>query len=297
MDAPLKDRTVVVTGGTQGIGKETASGLARLGATVGIVGRNERRGATAAAEIRAATQNERVTFLRADLSSQAEVRRLATDITTQFDQLHGLINNAAVVRRLRHLTADGIEETLAVGHLAPVLLTELLVPALHRGPSARVVNLTSGVVYHYQPDLDDLQTEGNYHPLTSYGLAKLLNLAWTLELAERLEGTGISVLAVDPGVADTGTHRDYPWPPPIRAIMPLARMVLAKRLSAERAAQAVVRAASDPEFAGRTGLVLDRKGRPIDPPPLVRDEKVRYAAGDVTRELVRLDNPDTTAKS
>ena len=206
-----------------------------------------------------------------------------------------LVNNAAIVRAERRLTVDGIEETLAVGHLSPVLLTELLLPTLQRGAPARVVNLTSGVVRHARPALDDLQSERNYRPLASYGLAKVLNLAWSLELARRLEGTGVSVFAVDPGIADTGTHRDYPRPAAMRAVMRLAWLVLRSRLSVERAAEAVVRVASAPELAGQTGLVLDKNGRPIDPPGLVWQGELRRAAGEVTRSLVGLDEPDPKA--
>ena len=297
MGTSLKDKTVVVTGGTRGIGKETATGLARLGATVALVGRDEARGAAAAAEIRAATANENVVFLQADLSSLADVRRLAAEVTARFERVHVLVNNAAVVRAARRLTADGFEETLAVGHLAPVLLTELLLPTLQRSAPARVVNVSSGVVHRAKPDLDDLQSERTFHPLAAYGRAKLLNLSWTLELARRLEGTGVSVVAVDPGVADTGTHRDYPRPAPIRAIMRLAWLLLRSRLSVERAAQAVIRATSAPEPASESGFLLDRNGQRVDPPSLVRDRAVRRTAGEVTRKLVGLDQPVTVAEA
>ena len=112
-------KTAVVTGGTRGIGKETARDLARLGATVVIVGRDEVRGAAAAAELRETTRNERVVFVPSDLSSQADVRRLAQTLADRYERLHVLVNNAAVVRARRQTTVDGIEETLAVCHLAP----------------------------------------------------------------------------------------------------------------------------------------------------------------------------------
>ena len=296
MDASLKGKTVVVTGGTRGIGKETATGLARLGATVAVVGREPARGAAAAAEIRAVTGNDDVLFLRADLSSLEDVRRLAAEVAARFERVDVLINNAAVVRSERRLTVDGFEETLAVAHLAPVLLTELLLPTLQRSAPSRVVNVSSGVVQRAKSSLDDLQSERRFHPLAAYGRAKLLNLSWTLELARRLEGTGVSVHAVDPGVADTGTHRDYPRPAPVRAIIRLAWLLLRSRPSLERAATAVVRAAAAPELARETALMLDRKGERVNPPSLDGNAAVRRVAGEVTRERVGLDRRATVAR-
>ena len=280
--------TVLVTGGTRGIGKETARGLARLGATVIIVGRDEERGTAAAAELRKTTRNERVVFFAANLSSQAEVRRLAREVAERFPRVHVLVNNAAVVAPERRTTVDGIEETLAVGHLAPFLLTELLLPTLRGSAPARVINVTSSVVRNAEPALDDLQSERAYHPLTAYGRAKLLNLAWTLDLARRLDGTGVSVFAVDPGIADTGTHRPYPWPAPLTAAMRAAWLALRPWLSTERAARSTIRAASAPELAGHTGLLLDRRGRPVAPPSAAMRDDVRLAVERASRELTRL---------
>ena len=289
-------KTVLVTGGTRGIGKETAGGLARLGASVIIVGRDEERGAAAAAELRERTGNERVVFFAADLSSQAEVGRLAGKIAERFERVHVLVNNAAVVAPERRTTVDGIEETLAVGHLAPFLLTELLLPTLHASAPARVVNVTSSVVHDAEPALDDLQSERAYHPLAAYGRAKLLNLAWTLDLARRLDGSGVSVFAVDPGIADTGTHRAYPWPRPIKATMRGAWLVLRPWLSPERAACSTIRAASAPELEGQTGLLLDRRGRAARPPGAALRDDLRAAVEQASRELVRLDRSELAAE-
>ena len=182
----MKAQTILITGGTRGIGKETARGLARQGATVLIVGRDEARGAAATAELRRSTGNDQIVFSPADLSSLAEVRRLASEVATRFEHIHVLVNNAAVVRGQRRTTTDGNEETLAVGHLAPFLLTELLLPTLRRSAPARIVNVTSGAVERAQPSLDDIQSERAYHPLAAYSRTKLANLAWTLNLAKRL---------------------------------------------------------------------------------------------------------------
>ena len=289
-------KTALVTGGTRGIGKETARALARLGATVIIVGRDEKRGTTAAAELGETTGNERVVFFAADLASQAEVRRLAGEVAERYLRVDVLVNNAAVVAPTRRTTVDAIEETLAVDHLASFLLTELLLPTLRRSAPARVVNVTSGVVGNAEPALDDLQCERGYHPLKAYGRAKLMNLAWTLDLARRLDGSGVSVYAVDPGIADTGTHRAYPWAPPVKAGMRVAWLVLRPWLSTERAAGSAIRAASAPELAGRTGLLLDRRGRPIEPPAAAVRADVRLAVDRVSRELTGLDSSTSSAE-
>lgn len=243
----MTGKTVLVTGGTRGIGKETARAFARLGAIVALVGRDEARGAAAVRELRETTGNGDVLFLPADLSSQAEVRRLAGEVADRFGGLHVLVNNAAVVSARRWETVDRVERTLAVAHLAPFLLTELLLPTRRRSAPSKIVNVSSGAVHQLELSLDDLQRERRFHPLQAYGQAKLMNLVWTLDLARRLEGTGVSVFAVDPGIADTGTHRDYPWPAPVKAIMVLARPLLHRLLRHEKAAFSSIRAASAPE--------------------------------------------------
>ena len=211
--------------------------------------------------------------------------------------MHVLVNNAAVVAPERQTTVDGIEETLAVGHLAPFLLTELLLPTLHASAPARVVNVTSSVVHDAEPALGDLQSERAYHPLAAYGRAKLLNLAWTLDLARRLDGSGVSVFAVDPGIADTGTHRAYPWPSPIKATMRGAWLVLRPWLSPERAARSTIRAASAPELEGQTGLLLDRSGRAVRPPAAALRDDLGAAVEQASRELVGLDTSELAAES
>ena len=205
------------------------------------------------------------------------------------------MNNAAVVCGHPRTPIDGIEETLAVGHLAPFLLTELLLPTLRASAPARVVNVTSGVVHEAELALDGLQSERAYHPLTAYGRAKLLNLAWTLDLARRLDGTGVSVFAVDPGVADTGTHRAYPWPAPMKAVMRGAWLVLRPWLSTERAARSTIRAASASDLDGQTGLLLDRSGRPVEPPAVAIRDDVRAAVEQASRAFVGLDTRELTA--
>ena len=281
----MTGKTVVVTGGTRGIGKEVARDLARRDARLVLLGRDPVRGNAAAAELREAAGGD-ITFVPVDLSSLADVRRVAEELASRFDRLDVLVNNAAVVRSERRTTIDGNEETLAVGHLAPFLLTELLLPALRRSAPARIVNVSSGVVKRAELSLDDVQSERGYTPLHAYARAKLLNLVWTFELARRLDGTGVSVFAVDPGIADTGTHRDYPRPLAARAVMRLVWLLLGRRFSPARAARSAVVAASAPELERRTGVFLDRNGRPVDPPEVARRAALQRDVAELTWALV-----------
>lgn len=282
----MTGKTVVVTGGTRGIGKEIARGLARRDADVVLLGRDVKRGDAAAAELGREGRGD-IAFLPVDLSSLGEVRRIARELASGFDRIDVLINNAAVVRPERCLTIDRHEETLAVGHLAPFLLTEHLLPTLQRSAPARIVNVSSGVVRRADLTLDDIQLEGAYSALDGYGRAKLLNLVWTFELARRVENVGVSVFAVDPGVANTGTHRDYPRPAAVEAMMRAVWLVLGRRFTTERAAQSAIRAACAPDLEGRTGLFLDSHGRPIQPPDVAIRNDAQRDVVQVSQALIR----------
>jgi NAD(P)-dependent dehydrogenase (short-subunit alcohol dehydrogenase family) len=152
---PMAGRTVLVTGGTGGIGKATAEGLARLGARVGIVGRDLQRARSATAAITAATGNPAIDAYAADLSSQAEVHRLAGELLAAYPRLHVLVNNVGGFWASRHVTVDGLERTFAVNHLAPFLLTELLLGRLKASAPARIVTVSSGAHSTGRIDFDD----------------------------------------------------------------------------------------------------------------------------------------------
>jgi NAD(P)-dependent dehydrogenase (short-subunit alcohol dehydrogenase family) len=198
--APL----VLVTGSSDGIGKETASLLAERGARVILHGRNPERLEAAAKEVDRRSGSWPAGQELADLSSLAEVRRLAARIVEEFPRIDVLINNAGVFMRERTLTADGFETTFAVNHLAPVLLTHLLLPALAESPQGRIVNVSSGAHLGGQLDWDNLQGEKHYDPLGAYCLSKLGIVMVTVELGRRLRGRGaITVNALHPGVVST----------------------------------------------------------------------------------------------
>src|SRR5438067_6932521 len=196
-------KTVLVTGGTGGIGKATALGLARLGARVGITGRDMTRAEAAAADIRAAANNAAVDVFAADLSSQAEVRRLARDVLDKYPRLDVLVNNVGGFSSHRHLTADRLEHTFALNHLAPFLLTSLLLDRLKASAPARIVTVASGAHTLGRLNFDDLQGELKYSGQRAYNASKLANVMFTYELARRLQGSGVTATALHPGVVRT----------------------------------------------------------------------------------------------
>lgn len=203
-DVPAMDgKYVLVTGGTGGIGKATAAGLAVLGARVGITGRDHDRAAAAAADIRAVTGSRAVDVFAADMSAQAEVRRLAAQVLGTYPRLDVLVNNVGGFWAHRHVTADGLEHTFALNHLAPFLLTSLLLDRLTAAAAARIVTVSSGAHAQGRLDFNDLQGERNYSGQRAYSQSKLANVMFTYQLARRLEGTGVTATAAHPGVVAT----------------------------------------------------------------------------------------------
>lgn len=276
----LRGKTVLITGGTGGIGgigKATALGLAALGAQVVLVGRDGGRGATALAEIRQATGNGALHFLQGDLSVQAEVRRVATTFRQRFTHLHVLVNNVAGVFRHRQESSDGIEATLAIGHLAPFLLTHLLLPALESSAPARIINVASEGHRMAQMDFEDVQARHFYRGIDIYMRVKLATLLFTYELARRLGDSEITVNAVDPGGARTeltaATTPDM-LPPMLRLMWPLlARFAFT---GVEKAAASSIYAAAAPALAGVSGKYFNPKLKAV---PSSKASYDRTAAG------------------
>ena len=203
----MHGKVVLVTGGTGGIGLATATGLAGLGARVGIVGRSAARGAAATGTIRAAVPDAVVDVFEADLSAQAQVRRLAAEVRERYPRLDVLVNNVGGYWAHRHVTADGLEHTFAVNHLAPFLLTHELRDLLVASAPARVVTVSSAAQSMGRIDLDDLQGERSYNGQRAYSASKLANVLFTYELARRLEGTAVTATVLHPGVVRTAFGR------------------------------------------------------------------------------------------
>jgi NAD(P)-dependent dehydrogenase (short-subunit alcohol dehydrogenase family) len=257
--AAMRGRVCLVTGANRGLGKATALGLARQGATVVILGRDAHRVALASEEVRRESRNPDVSSFVVDLGSLASVRKAAEEIGRRFSAIQVLVNNAGVNLRRGVLSPDGIEMTFAVNHLGPFLLTNLLLPQLRAGAPSRVVNVTSWFERFGRIDFDDIcGTERRYGPLRAYYQSKLANALFTYELAKRLTGTGVTVNCVDPGLAATDLLRDRIWWNP-RWLLPVWRTLL---LSPDRAARAAIYAASSPDVAHVTGRCFGVSGRP-----------------------------------
>src|SRR5437763_5124329 len=249
-DVPLMaGKSVLVTGGTGGIGKATAIGLAALGARVGITGRDQARTEAAAAGIGAATGSPAVDSFAADMSVQAGVHRLAALVLDTYPRLDVLVNNAGGFWAHRHLTADGLEHTFALNHLAPFLLTSLLLDRLTASAPARIVTVSSGAHAKGRIDFDDLQGERNYSGQRAYSQSKLASVMFTYELARRLEGTGVTATVLHPGVVRTSFGAED-------QAAHFAAMIRVARLFMKTPAQGAVTPvylASSPEVEGITG--------------------------------------------
>jgi retinol dehydrogenase 14 len=205
----MAGRTVLVTGGSGGIGKATALGLATMGADLAITGRDRLRAEEAAREIRTAGGGQVDVFL-ADLSSQSEVRRLADEVLQALPRINVLVNNVGGYWNTRHVTIDGIERTFALNHLAPFLLTNLLLDRLKQSAPSRVVTVASHAQAMGRMDFDDLQGERSYSGARAYNQSKLANVLFTYELARRLQATSVKANALHPGVVRTSFGAEDP---------------------------------------------------------------------------------------
>ena len=206
---PMAGRTVLVTGGTSGIGRATALGLAAMGAHLAITGRDRERTEDAAREIRGAGAGQVDVFV-ADLSAQSQVRRLAAEVLERLPRIDVLVNNAGGFWNTRHVTADGLERTFALNHLAPFLLTSLILGRLTQSGPARVVTVASNAQALGRIDFDDLQAERSYSGARAYNQSKLANVLFTYELARRLEGTAVTANALHPGLVRTSFGAEDP---------------------------------------------------------------------------------------
>lgn len=274
-------KVALVTGGTSGIGKAAAMALAAMGADVVVVGRDRERGEAAVAEIRTRT-GAKVDLALADLSSQAEVRALAEEFKSRYDRLDVLVNNAGLVQSTRSETVDGLETTFAINHLAPFLLTNLLLDTLKQSTPSRIVTVSSEAERWGNIDFDDLQSKKKYRGFPVYGMTKLANIMFTYELAERLEGTGVTATCMHPGAVNTrfGSNNSGLFTIFFRAFKPFMR-------TPEQGADTLIWLASSPDVEGISGRYYsDRK--PIEPKKIANDPLARRRLWEESERLTGL---------
>ena len=200
----MQDKLVLITGATNGIGKEAARQIALKGAKVIIAGRSQAKLNTTIAELKQLTGNQKIDGLLADLSTLSGMRQLAEQFLSRYDRLDVLLNNAGALFTERNVTVDGYEQTLALNHLSYFVVTNLLLDVLKASAPARIVNVASDVHYGGSMDFDDLHLANGYAPLKAYGQSKLANVMFSYALAERLRGFDVTVNALHPGVVQSG---------------------------------------------------------------------------------------------
>ena len=276
----MKGKVCVVTGATSAIGKAAAAALAVLGATVVLVGRDRGRTEAAAAEIGPAGASPPRAEV-ADLASLEQVRGLAEKVAG-LERIDVLINNAGLVLGERRITPDGLEHVFALNHLAPFLLTSLLLPKMTASAPARVVTVTSDAHSAARLDLSDPNLEHGWDSWRSYANSKLANILFTRELARRLDGTGVTANCAHPGMVRTGFGRDSR--PLLKLGITIARPFM---LSPERGADTIVYLASSPDVAGQTGGYYVKRQR-REPSAAARDDAAARELWELSEKLTGL---------
>jgi len=279
----MQGKVVLITGGNTGIGKETAIALARMGAQVTITSRNPDKGAAALADIRRQAGSDAVACMRLDLASLASVRSFAAEFLAAHPRLDVLVNNAGLTLDQRSETEDGFETTLGVNHLGHFALTGLLLERLKQSAPARVVVLSSdahrGALRGL--DFDDLHARRGYSGMGAYCRSKLANILFTVELAERLHGTGVTVNAVHPGLVAT----EFAGADDVRGVMGLlVKVSHLFSLSPAKGARTSVHVASSPALAGVSGEYFVRS-KAVRPSRAARDRQAARCLWELSEQL------------
>lgn len=280
----MDGKLVMVTGATSGVGYYTALEVARMGASVVILGRSPAKCIASVQSIQRETGNSAVSYLLVDLSSLAQVRSTVQTFLSQHDHLDVLVNNAGAAFLFRKESADGYELTFAINHLSHFLLTCLLLPVLQASPSARVLNVSSCSHNGVQIDFNNLQTTHLYNPYKAYGRSKLANILFSYELARRLAGSHVTSNALTPGMVDTDI-----W----KKVHPLLTPILSPFIhhygqTPQQGAQTSIYLATSPEVEGITGYYY-ANSHPLHSSPASYDPDSARCLWDLSAQLVGLE--------
>jgi len=265
-----ENKTALITGGTDGIGKATAVGIAHTGANVIVVGRNRSKALAAVDEIKRESSNMKITAMIADLSTVDEIDRLVSSVRSDRGTLDILVNNIGFMERTRQTTADGFEKIIFMNYLLHFYLTHRLLPLLQLANGSRIVNVTGGAHAFGKINFDDLQAKKDFKPYRVFAQAKLALVQFSLILSKRLTNGKVSVFVSDPGTARSGmgpANKAWPWM--FRSVlMPLMAT------SPEIAARSSIYAATSEKLKNITGVLIDRKCRIVKPAKAATDEDV-----------------------
>jgi NAD(P)-dependent dehydrogenase (short-subunit alcohol dehydrogenase family) len=273
----MRDKVVMVTGANAGMGREISLALAGLGANVVMVCRDRARGEASRAAVESTTGNREVELLVADLSSQKSIRQLVSEFEARHDRLHVLVNNVGITLPKRIETVDGIEAVFATNHLAPFLLTNLLLPILEASAPSRIVTVSSSAHTMGTIDFDDVQAARGYNEIRVYNASKLANVLFTYELARRLAGTGVTANVVEPGFVKTNMR--VPFPFSLFSLM---------RGSVANGARPTVFLASSPEVDGVSGTFFSQKGEATKSSKKSYDQEAARRLWTASSELTNL---------
>ena len=287
----MKGKICIITGSNSGIGKETALGLAEMGATIAMVVRNKERGEKARTEIISQTGNNSVDLMICDLSLMSSIRHFVEEFKTKYDRLNVLINNAGATFSKREVTMEGFERNFAVNYLGPFFLTYELLDLLRSSAPSRIINVSSGLAKNGRVDLDDIQSEKNYagtkfyspSRAPAYDNAKLMLMMFTYELARRLKGLGVTVNVLMPGFTATNLGKNSGS----LSSYIMFKMVRPMQQSAKKGAETSVYLASSDEVKDLTGKCFAKK-KEVKTCPASYDEELQKRLWNKTESMLGL---------
>ena len=287
----MKNKIILITGSTGGIGFQTALGFAKLGGTIILTGRNKTSSEASVMEIKQQSGNQNVDFLLGDLSTQAGIRSLAAQFKQKYNHLDVLINNVGHTQPTRSMTPDGVESVFAVNVVSPVLLTTLLMESLKAAISARVITLTGGDTPNVL-DINNLQSEKSYDGLITYSNSKVAMMAVMREYAERTKGSTVTMNVCYPGQASTNMTRSVTpemFSGAMRLIYPLFKLITRPDggKSAAKAARSSIYLASSPDLEGVSGKYFDKNCKEKDWPLPAQDVSIRAKVWAEVQKVIR----------